>query len=137
MDNANNVSWGIQKTLPKGKQRSVLITSQDQQSVQMLSRACKQVQVGAMSLVEGAALLLRYLGLDVESASEDIRRSCNQVAQNLRHLALAIEIAGAYIGSDPAPGQALTQYLVDYNRHRNELLKIDYFRGLLPTEKTV
>ncbi len=137
VDNADDVSWGIQKILPKGKRGSVLITSQDQQSVQMLPGACEQVQVGAMSPVEGAALLLRHLGLDAESASEDIRRGCEEVADNLGHLALAIELAGAYIGSDRTPRQALTRYLVDYNRHRDELLKMDDFRGLLPTEKTV
>ncbi|KAK4193988.1 Tetratricopeptide repeat-domain-containing protein [Triangularia verruculosa] len=103
----------------------------------MLPGACEQVQVEAMSPVEGAALLLRHLGLDVESASEDIRRGCDEVAHNLGHLALAIGLTGAYIGSDPAPGQALTRYLVDYNRHRAELLKMDHFRRLLPTEKTV
>ncbi|KAK4033241.1 hypothetical protein C8A01DRAFT_50136 [Parachaetomium inaequale] len=137
VNNADDVSWGIQKILPKGKRGSILITSQDQQSVQMLSGACGQVQVGAMSRVEGAALLLRHLGLDVGSASEGIRRGCEEVAHNLGYLALAIELAGAYIGSDPAPGQALTQYLEDYKRHRDELLKMDHFRGLLPTEKTV
>ncbi|KAK3898990.1 hypothetical protein C8A05DRAFT_37396, partial [Staphylotrichum tortipilum] len=137
VDNADDVTWGIKKILPTGKRGSVLITSQDQQSKMMLGGACEQVKVGDMSPGEGAALLLRHMRLDIESASEDIRRGCDEVAYNLGYLALAIELAGAYIGSDPAPRRALTRYLEDYEWHRDELLKMDHFRGLLPTEKTV
>ncbi len=138
VDNADDVSWGIQKIMPKGKRGSLLITSRDKQAVKLVPGACEQLQVGDMSPAEGAALLLRHLQLDAESASEDVRHGCYKVAQKLGYLALAIDLAGAYIANNnPMPERALSQYLTDYERHRDELLRMDGFRGLLPTQKIV
>jgi hypothetical protein len=72
--------------------------------------------------VEGAALLLQHLQLNAESASEDVRYNCDKMAQRLGYLALAIDLAGAYISSDSTSEQVLSQYLADFNRHRDELL---------------
>src|SRR3569833_3118521 len=86
-----------------------------------------------MSALEGVALLLQPQRLDAKSAPEDIRQNCDKVAQRLGYLALAIDLAGAYISSDSAPEQALSQYLEDYDRHRDDLLQMDDFQGLRPT----
>ncbi len=123
--------------MPKGEKGSILVTSRDEQSTWLVPRACEQVQVGNMSPAEASALLLRHLRMDARSAAEDIRRSCEEVAQKLGYLALAIELAGAYFGNDSTPEQALLRYIEDYDRHRDELLRMDNFRGLLPTQKTV
>lgn len=137
VDNADDVSWGIQKIMPKGKQGSVIVTSRDDRSVMLVPGACELVCVGVMSALEGTALLLQHLQLDAASAFEDVRQNCDKVAQKLGYLALAIDLAGAYIGNDSAPELALLQYVADYDRHRDELLQMDGLRGLLPTQKTV
>jgi tetratricopeptide (TPR) repeat protein len=137
IDNADDLSWGIKKIIPKGERGSILITSRDNRSPMLLPRGCELIQVGPMSPLEGAALLLHHLSWDADSAPETIQQRCSEVAEKLGYLPLAIDLAGAYIGNDPVPEQALTQYLADYDTHRDELLQMDNFRGLLQTEKTV
>ena len=90
-----------------------------------------------MSSSEATTLLLQHLPWDIDSATDTIRQSCEELVQNLGHLPLAIDLAGAYIGIDPNPEHAIMQYLSDLNTHRKELLQMDYFRGLLPREITV
>jgi len=136
-DNADDLSWGIREIIPKGSQGRVIITSQDERSRMLIPGGCERIHVDVMSPQEGTALLLRHLALDVKSASKKVQVRCGEVAQQLGYLALAIDLAGAYIGNDQAPEAALIQYLADYNLHRDELLKMDGFQGLLATEKTV
>ncbi|KAK3326026.1 P-loop containing nucleoside triphosphate hydrolase protein [Apodospora peruviana] len=136
VDNADDVSWGIQKIMPKGNRGSVIVTSRDNKSVRLVPGTCELVHVNVMSPVEGVALLLKHLQLKTELASEEIRSNCDKIAQQLGYLALAIDLAGAYIANDSTPKHALSQYLTDYDRHRDELLQMDGFQGLLPTEKT-
>ncbi|KAK3361036.1 hypothetical protein B0T24DRAFT_671680 [Lasiosphaeria ovina] len=137
VDNADDVSWGVQKVMPRGRRGSIITTSQDGWSVKLVPGGCEQVRVGSMSPLEGAGLLFQHLGLDAESASEGIQEGCNRVAEKLGYLALAIDLAGAYIAENSPTEQALRQYLADYDRHRHELLQMNDFRGLRPTEKTV
>jgi hypothetical protein len=141
VDNADDVSWDIQKIMPRGGQGSIIITSRDERSPQLVPKACEQVRVGDMSREEGAALLLRHLRMDSQSAPEGVRHGCEEVAEKLGHLALAIELAGAYIGNHSTPPstpeQALLRYIEDYDKHRDEVLRRDDSRGLLPTQKTV
>ena len=61
IDNANNVSWGIKKVLPKGQRGSVITTSQDSQSQKLVNGGCEEVLVGTMELLEARMLLLRHL----------------------------------------------------------------------------
>ncbi|KAK1976078.1 hypothetical protein LZ30DRAFT_806571 [Colletotrichum cereale] len=137
VDNADDISWGVKKTIPKGQRGCIIITSQDRRSTQLLNGDCEQVHIDVMSPTEAATLLLKHLSLDADSASKEIQHCCNEVVQKLGCLALAIDLAGAYIGIEAAPQDALTQYLTDYDRHHGELLKMDEFRGLRPTDKTV
>ncbi|KAK4667919.1 LOW QUALITY PROTEIN: uncharacterized protein QC764_0111100 [Podospora pseudoanserina] len=137
VDNADDVSWGIQKVMPRGNRGRVIITSRDEQSTKLVGGTCESVRVGDMSPPEGRALLLRHLQLDEELAPGGIKDDCDRVVKKLEFLALAIDIAGAYIGSHSPSDKALQRYLADYERHRDELLQMDFFRGLLATEKTV
>ncbi|KAM0362811.1 hypothetical protein ACHAPK_011498 [Fusarium culmorum] len=137
IDNADDVSWGLQKIMPKGESGSILITSQDEQSTGLVPEGCEKIQVGAMSPAESSALLLRHLKMDAQSATKATQRGCEEVADKLGHLALAVELAGAYIGNDATPAQALLRYIEDYDGHRDELLRMEYFHGLLPTQKTI
>ncbi|KAF6806669.1 Kinesin light chain 5, partial [Colletotrichum plurivorum] len=137
VDNADDISWGVRKIIPKGRRGTIIITSQDNRSIQLLDKGYEQIHVEVMSPTEGATLLLKHLDLDAVSASVEIRSCCDEVIQKLGHLALAIDLAGAFIGSNITPHLALSQYLADYDRHHSKLLKMDAFRGLRPTEKTV
>ncbi|KAF0317135.1 kinesin [Colletotrichum asianum] len=137
VDNADDVSWGVRKIIPKGRRGSLIITSQDNRSVRLVNGACERVHVGLMSGSEGVAVLLKHIRLDTNSASTNIQQGCSDLAKRLGLLALAIDLAGACIGNDPSPQLALFQYLADYERHYTELLRKDDFRGLRPTEKTV
>ncbi|KAK0639860.1 hypothetical protein B0T16DRAFT_463496 [Cercophora newfieldiana] len=142
VDNVDDVSWGIQNIMPKGSRGSVIVTSRYDRSVRLAPWLYELVPVGVMSPAEAAGLLLQHLHLSRESASEEIRRDCDKVAERLGYLALALDLAGAYIGSDSgsehsAPERALSMYLADYDRHRDELLRMVGFQDLLATQKTV
>jgi hypothetical protein len=91
-----------------------------------------------MERLEARTLLLRHLALDHALVTADVIHECDRVAEQLEYLALAVDLAGAYIsndGTDPRP--ALRQYLQRYARHKDSLLRNASFRGLLPSEKTV
>ena len=137
IDNADDVTWGLKKIIPKGKRGSIIITSRDNLSPMLVDGGCEQLEVNVMSNLEANTLLLQRLQWDVESAPEKIRQSCDAVVQRLGCLALAVDLAGAYIGNESDQEIALMQYVVDYDRHRDELLQDNRFSGLLPTEKTI
>lgn len=50
---------------------------------------------------------------------------------------LAIDLASAYTGNDEDPRQVLRRYLTDYEKHRDDLLQSEQFRGLSASNKTV
>jgi tetratricopeptide (TPR) repeat protein len=137
VDNADDISSEIQKVIPKGQRGSVLITSQDELSVRLIPRGCEQIQVGVMAPHESTNLLLHHLGQDAGAVPESVAAKCGQLADQLGYLALALDLAGAYIGNESDPERALAGYLEDFTRHGDELLQMDGFRGLLPTQKTV
>ncbi|KAL8724128.1 MAG: hypothetical protein Q9166_008115, partial [cf. Caloplaca sp. 2 TL-2023] len=137
IDNADDVSWGIKKVLPKGQRGSVIITSQDSQSQKLVDGGCEEVRVDTMELLEARMLLLRHLRLDLEPVPQDIQEDCDKIAEQLGYLALAIDLAGAYIGNETDQRQAPRQYLADYARHRDDLLQSEHARGLSASDKTV
>ncbi|KAL8905548.1 MAG: hypothetical protein Q9207_002574 [Kuettlingeria erythrocarpa] len=136
IDNADDISWGIKKVLPKGQRGSVIITSQDSQSQKLVDGGCEEVRVDTMELLEARMLLLRHLRLDLEPVPQDIQEDCDKIAERLGYLALAIDLAGAYIGNETDQEQAPRQYLADYARHRDDLLQSEYTRGLSASDKT-
>jgi tetratricopeptide (TPR) repeat protein len=137
IDNADDCSWGIKKVIPKGKRGNIIITSRDNLSPLLVEKGCEQLEVNVMTPVEARTLLLRRLRWNIESCSEKHQLECDAVVQHLGYLAGAIDLAGAYISMDTDQEGALSRYLADYDRHQDDLLKIDRFRGLLPTEKTI
>jgi hypothetical protein len=82
-------------------------------------------------------VLQRHLSDDIGLLPKTIQEGCDEVAKKLGYLPLAIDLAGAYIGNSLTPERSLTQYLEDYERHRDDLLQMDHLRGLSPTERTV
>lgn len=72
INNADNISWGIKKVLPKGDRGSVIITSQDRQSQKLVDGGCEEVRVDTMELLEARALLLQRLQWDLDPVPQDI-----------------------------------------------------------------
>ena len=137
IDNADDFSWGLQKVIPRSKRGCIIITSRDNNSHMLFDRECEQLQVDTMTPSEARTLLLQRLRLDAEPAPQRIRKGCDMVVQRLGCLALAVDHAGAYIGNELDQESALMQYVEDYDKHQDDLLQDESFRGLLPTEKTV
>ncbi|KAL8759342.1 MAG: hypothetical protein Q9184_003647 [Pyrenodesmia sp. 2 TL-2023] len=90
-----------------------------------------------MELLEARMFLLRHLRLDLEPVPQDIQENCDKIAERLGYLALAIDLAGAYIGNETDQRQAPRQFLADYARHRDDLLQSEHTRGLSASDKTV
>lgn len=137
IDNADDVTWGIKKVIPKGIRGSIIITSQDSLSRKLISGDCEELSIDMMGPLEARALLLQHLNLGADSTPQDVCEDCDSIAEKLGRLALAVDLAGAYIANDPNQGSALKQYLTDYEKHRDELLQSDEFCGLSATDKTV
>ena len=60
-----------------------------------------------MEPFEARALLLQHVKWSRESAPQDILECCDAVVKRLGYLALAIDLAGAYISNDPNQEAAL------------------------------
>ncbi len=141
VDNADELSWGINKVIPKGRRGNIIITSQDGQSPRLFDRGCEKLCVHTMEPSEAKALL-RHLNWDFNLAPASIQDISREIVDLLGCLALAVDLAGAYIHEDADKEDsnqeaALERYLVDYGRHQDALLRKDYYRGLSSYDKTV
>jgi tetratricopeptide (TPR) repeat protein len=137
-DNADDVTWGLKQVIPRGSHGSVLITSQDTKSRQLVRGGCEELHVDTLEPEEALALLLRHLQVDTFEITKEVLHDCEAVAQRLGYLALAVGLAGAYIAnSDGDTPDALRQYLQDFSRHQQDLLKHQHCEGLSDYDKTV
>ena len=142
VDNADDLTWGVNKIIPKGSRGSVIVTSQDHQSPRLFGRGCERLHVDTMERSEARALLLQHLGQDFNLASDNVQEVSDAIVDRLGYLALAIDLAGAYIHEDFSHDSsnqeaALKRYLANYGKHQDALLQSDYFKGLSPYDKTV
>ncbi|KAF2704007.1 hypothetical protein K504DRAFT_451211 [Pleomassaria siparia CBS 279.74] len=140
IDNADDVKWWIGNVvlIPEGDQGSIIITSQDSHSRKLVRGGCEELSIGTMKVEEARALLIQHLRLDSDPVPEDVVQDCDKIVELLGCLALAVDLAGAYIGDDGTdPKQALRQYLVDYTKHQDDLLQSEDFCGSSASNKTV
>ncbi|KAJ5960017.1 uncharacterized protein N7479_007167 [Penicillium vulpinum] len=137
VDNADDFTWGLRKLMPKGTRGKIVITSRDDQSQKLIDRGCEKIRIDIMSPREARLVLLRHLSDDIDLLPKSVQNDCDEVANKLGYLPLALDLAGAYIGNSIAPEQSVRQYLEDYVKHRDELLQMNHLRGLSPTERTV
>jgi tetratricopeptide (TPR) repeat protein len=137
IDSVDDFSWGVKNILPKGQRGNVIVTSQDEQSPKLFRGGCEKVLVDTMERTEARSLLLRHLDRGPQLVEQDVHEVCDRIVERLGYLALAVDLAGAYIGEDSNPESALRQYLADYSKHQDELLRSDHFRGLSGYSKTV
>ena len=136
VDNADDVSWGLRTVFPQAGWGSLIITSQDSQACRLIPK-CEELRVDIMGPLEARAVLLQHLQWKSDSIPSHVQRRCDEIVKRLGYLALAVDLAGAYIGNEADQETALAQYLADYGKHQDDLLQRDYFRGLSETNKTV
>lgn len=151
VDNADDTSWNLEEIIPVGPQGHLIVTSQHPQSQRFLGGQCTRVNVGTMDLGESRALLWKHLSADRKQTSTNIDDLCDLVAERLGGLALAIDLAGAYLAEqlqvhhdegsaierEEAIRTVLTKYLADYDQHQDEILKWEPFYRSSSYEKTV
>ncbi|KAF2867143.1 hypothetical protein BDV95DRAFT_598272 [Massariosphaeria phaeospora] len=138
VDNADDLTWGIKEVLPKGHRGSIIITSQDNKARRLVDGGCEAVCVDAMEPLEARRLLLQKIELDEASVSDHVKHDCDRVAGQLGHLALALDLAGAYIlEDDTGPTRALPRYLQRLAHHKESVLRDEDSRGIARSEKTV
>ena len=136
VDNADDVSWGLRTVFPQAGWGSLIITSQDSHACRLIPK-CEELRVDIMGLLEARAVLLQHLQWKSDFVPSHVQRRCDEIVKRLGYLALAVDLAGAYIGNEADQETALAQYLADYGKHQDDLLQPDYFRGLSETNKTV
>jgi tetratricopeptide (TPR) repeat protein len=138
VDNADDVRWGVKSLIPQGVQGSIIITSQDSRSKELIDGSCEQVEVGTMESSESELLLLKHLGLHSDYISDQMRQDCVALINRLGFLAIALDLAGAFIGSRNGPReQKPRQYIRTFDEYQDEILQNEDSKGLSFTDKTV
>jgi hypothetical protein len=99
IDNADDVSWNIEEVIPRGPRGNVIITSQHPQSKQLLRGQYERLLVpDRMEVGEAITLLLKHDGMDASLAPADMLKTASEIVERLDRLALAVDLAGVYIG---------------------------------------
>ena len=142
IDNVDDLTWGVKEIIPKGNRGNVVITSQDDQSPRLFDKGCEKLRIDTMERSEARALLLQHLDQDFNLASDNAQKVSDAIVERLGYLALAVDLAGAYIHEDFSHDSsnqeaALKRYLANFGKHQDVLLQSDYFKGLSPYDKTV
>lgn len=138
VDNADDVKSDLKHVIPRGLRGRLIITSRDEQSQKLVYGGCEPIRVDVMSTQEARDVLLQRLSRDI-SMLPAVEEKCDEIAEKLGYLALAIDLAGAYIASGPEDTheEALIQYSEDFEWHRDELLKMDNSNWDTPAELNV
>jgi hypothetical protein len=140
VDNADDLSWDVSGIVPMGKAGTLIVTSEDAQASRLLGGRTPTVRVDAMEPEEAVRLVLNYF-------DEPLWRGdgCLAVAKDitecLDRLALAMDLAGARVRADMEDGDdlatALRQYIADYKRSKDMLLRDEEFARISLYKKTV
>lgn len=140
VDNADDLSWGVSDIVPKGKAGAVIVTSQDAQASRLLGGHTPTVKVDAMEKEEAFRLMLKYFDEPI-AEGDGCLDMIEEIIINLDRLALGIDLAGSRIRADVDQGDhladALQQYLSDYQRHQDKLLRDEEFACMSTYKKTV
>ncbi|EXJ63309.1 uncharacterized protein A1O5_11630 [Cladophialophora psammophila CBS 110553] len=155
IDNADDTSWRIDEIIPRGTRGHVIVTSQHRQTPSFLGGSCKFVEAREMSREEARTLLKQQIrlaaGVENEQELDEVDGLCNEVADRLGCLALAVELAGLYLSDQlqqhdrndtnvmrsEALCSVFRQYLPDFERHQDELLRGKPFLRLSFYQMTV
>jgi hypothetical protein len=90
-----------------------------------------------MEVGEAITLLLKHVGMDASLAPAEVLKMASEIVERLDRLALAVDLAGVYIGEQRDPRAALERYRLDYDRHQDDLPQQESFYQLSSYQKTV
>lgn len=140
LDNANDMSWDVSGIVPQGKAGTVIVTSQDALASRLLGGRTPMVRVDAMEPKEAVCLVSNYF--DKPLRREDgCLALVEEIAECLDRLALAMDLAGArvraVVGNGDDMASALRQYIADYRRSQDRLLRDEEFARISSYKKTV
>jgi hypothetical protein len=140
VDNADDLSWDVSSIVPKGKAGTVIVTSQDAQASRLLGGRTPMVRVDAMEPEEAVRLVSNYF--DERLCREDgCLALVEEITEFLDKLALAMDLAGARVRADVENGDdlatALRQYIADYRRSQDRLLRDEEFAYVSTYKKTL
>lgn len=116
IDNADNLAW-VPDIMPRGRMGSVIITSRDRMVYRFVNHA---IHVDMMNTEEALSLLLRSANIPSSTSqnhgSEIIQQKSRKhqallIVHELGYLALAIDLAGAYISQHDFVQEDLARYL--------------------------
>ncbi|KAJ5726958.1 hypothetical protein N7493_005985 [Penicillium malachiteum] len=103
IDNADDISWGIKRVIPKGKQASLIITSRDEQSQKLIDRGCERIRVDVKSSMEARDILFQHLSIPGDFDANKIQNGCDEVAKRLGYLPLAGDLPVPVLVMSPSP----------------------------------
>ncbi|GAB7328585.1 hypothetical protein MBLNU13_g00533t1 [Cladosporium sp. NU13] len=140
VDNADNLSWDVSGVVPKGKAGTVIVTSQDALASRLLGGRTPTVKVDVMEPEEAVRLVSNYFDEPL-SRENGCLALVEEITECLDRLALAMDLAGARVWADVENGDdmatALRQYIDDYKRSRDRLLRDEEFARISLYKKTV
>lgn len=133
------MSWDVSGIVPQGKAGTVIATSQDARASRLLGGRTPTVRVDAMEPGEAVSLVSNYF--DESLCRED---GCLALVENitkyLDRIALAMDLAAVRILVDVENGYglatALRQYIADYRRSQDRLLRDEEFARISLYKKT-
>ena len=134
VDNADDFSWDLRELVPRGRQGSVIITSQHKSSSALFSRGSEELHVAEMRPNEAISLLMR----DASSTQScEGGKIAAEIAEHLGYFALAIDLARAYIVENRHMPDVFQVYMDDLTRHRDEMFSDESFLELSDYNKTI
>ncbi|KAJ5860543.1 uncharacterized protein N7529_007853 [Penicillium soppii] len=101
-DNVDDFTWDIKDVIPECIGGRLIITSQDIRSSKLLRRGCEKVYADAISPPEARMVLLQHLSQGPDPPREKVQQGCDEVTEKLGYLALAVDLAGVYMGDRAA-----------------------------------
>lgn len=144
LDNIEDLQMNLRQVIPRGVMGTVIITSQNNASYELLCphRRLLQVPVDEMETSEAVSLLLGGIG-SPNSTSDECANSqstwAKEVVMELDNFALAVDLAAAYIRRHEEIGiePAMRGYLAALRSRRKEIMQRNDFAGFGLYEKTL
>ncbi|PMD17725.1 hypothetical protein NA56DRAFT_605582, partial [Hyaloscypha hepaticicola] len=124
IDNADDLTWGIESLIPRGAKGSIIITTRNVDFTNLLTNV-ESLAVGNMEVEEVISLLLKGVDLELENAPTGVLAIARSIAEALDYLPLALDLARAYVADvrrTETAEKALSTYLKDFQRHQDEIL---------------
>ncbi|KIW70685.1 hypothetical protein PV04_02930 [Phialophora macrospora] len=142
LDGADDLSrLEIEAITPEDTNGTLLITSRNPHTCSryIAEKPCYSVPVGPLHPNESTNVLLHHLKFNREFITPEVQNLSATIGELLGHLALAVDLAGAYVveQSFADTADALKMYLSDFQKHRDYLLRREPFLKISDYDLTV